>query len=259
VRNGATPAARDEGSRFAYQGAPHGLQASRHGAGLAGDGSTGRTCSRSCARGSRSSTGVQNATNQGRPLRQDSMKRARSDVVTGMLTAVGSAPTRPYHESPSPTATKVSVAVGYLRAFVTLMVLAQHAMLAYHPFAPVPEASLATEPRSWLAFPIADSQRSSAFLVVMTFNDIFGMSLMFFLSGLFVWQSLERNGSGAFLRRRVVRLGVPFVVAATVLTPLAYYPSYLVRSTTPSFAGFRDEWLAMGMWPGAAGPAWFLW
>src|SRR5262249_28323233 len=95
--------------------------------------------------------------------------------------------------------------------------------------------------------------------LLMTFTDIFGMSLMFFLSGLFVWQSLERNGSRAFFRRRIVRLGVPFMVAATVLTPLAYYPSYLVQSTAPSFSGFRDEWLSMGIWPGAAGPAWFLW
>ena len=34
-------------------------------------------------------------------------------------------------------------AAGYLRAFVTVMVVAHHAVLAYHPFAPPPPASLA--------------------------------------------------------------------------------------------------------------------
>ena len=29
-------------------------------------------------------------------------------------------------------------AVGYVRAFLTLLVVAHHAMLAYHPFAPGP-------------------------------------------------------------------------------------------------------------------------
>ena len=31
-----------------------------------------------------------------------------------------------------------SRAVGYVRAFITLLVVAHHAMLAYHPFAPRP-------------------------------------------------------------------------------------------------------------------------
>lgn len=35
-----------------------------------------------------------------------------------------------------------NVAIGYLRAFVTMLVVAHHAALAYHPFAPAPVASL---------------------------------------------------------------------------------------------------------------------
>ena len=49
------------------------------------------------------------------------------------------------------------------------------------------------------------------------------MALMFLLSGLFVWPSLERKGGARFLRDRVLRLGVPFAVAAGILMPLAYY------------------------------------
>lgn len=180
-------------------------------------------------------------------------------MLPGQLERIAPAAAPSHREVPRGSAANPSLAIGYLRAFVTLMVLAQHSMLAYHPFAPVPLSSLAIEPRSWLAFPVVDSRRSSFFLLLLTFNDIFGMSLMFYLSGLFVWQSLERKGSRVFLRDRVVRLGIPFVVAAIVLTPLAYYPSYLATTAHPSVSGFREEWLAMGIWPAAAGPAWFIW
>jgi acyltransferase-like protein len=149
------------------------------------------------------------------------------------------------------------LATGNLRAFLTVMVLAHHAVLAYHPQAPAPPASLVAEPRWWGAFPIVDSQRWAGFGLLTLFNDIFFMALMFFLSGLFVWSSLQRKGSGGFLRDRALRLGVPFVVAAAVLAPLAYYPAYLQASADPSFSAFWRQWLALGNWP--AGPAWFIW
>jgi hypothetical protein len=106
-----------------------------------------------------------------------------------------------------------NVAIGYLRAFVTVLVLAHHAALAYHPFAPAPSTSLVTQPRLWPAFPVVDAQRWSGFSLLVGFNDTFFMSLMFFLSGLFVLKSLQRKGSEAFLRDRTLRLGLPFVVA----------------------------------------------
>jgi peptidoglycan/LPS O-acetylase OafA/YrhL len=149
-----------------------------------------------------------------------------------------------------------NVAIGYLRAFVTVLVLAHHAALAYHGFAPAPSTSLVTQPRLWLAFPVVDAQRWSGFTLLVGFNDIFFMSLMFFLSGLFVWKSLQRKGSGAFLLDRALRLGLPFVVAAALVAPLAYYPAYL-QTGHRGLAGFWQQWISLGNWP--AGPAWFVW
>jgi hypothetical protein len=40
-----------------------------------------------------------------------------------------------------------SLSIGYLRAFITVLVVAHHAVLAYHPFAPPAPMSLGTEPR----------------------------------------------------------------------------------------------------------------
>ena len=163
--------------------------------------------------------------------------------------------------APGPQAHAASVprhiAAGYLRAFVTVLVVAHHAVLAYHPFAPPPPASLAAEPRWWQAFPVVDSQRWTGFSLFAAFNDTFFMSLMFFLSGLFVWHSLQRKGAGKFVRDRVARLGVPFVLAAALIAPLAYYPTYLQMATRGGFAGFWRQWFSLGVWP--AGPAWFVW
>jgi peptidoglycan/LPS O-acetylase OafA/YrhL len=147
--------------------------------------------------------------------------------------------------------------LGYLRAFIVVLVVAHHAALAYHPFAPPPPASLITQPRFWQAFPVVDPARGSWAALFTGFNDTFFMSLMFLLSGLFVWSGLKRKGAAAFLRGRLLRLGLPFIVAAGLLAPLAYYPTYLQIPSHSGFDGFVHQWLSLGAWP--AGPAWFIW
>lgn len=149
-----------------------------------------------------------------------------------------------------------NVSLGYLRAAVTVLVVAHHAVLAYVSFAPPPPASLVTQPRWWAAFPVVDKAHWDGFGLLVGFNDTFFMSLMFFLSGLFVWNSLERKGTRKFLRDRTVRLGIPFLAAAAIVAPVAYFPSYLMTGAEPAISGFLREWLALGQWP--AGPAWFI-
>ena len=147
--------------------------------------------------------------------------------------------------------------IGYLRAFVTVLVLAHHALFAYNPAPPPPARSLLEVPRWWRAFPILDDERLAGAMLFNAFTDIFFMSLMFFVSGLFVWKSLRRKGSGVFLRDRALRLGVPFLVAALLLAPVAYYPTYLAMTPEPTVVDYTRQWLALGEWP--AGPAWFIW
>jgi peptidoglycan/LPS O-acetylase OafA/YrhL len=148
--------------------------------------------------------------------------------------------------------------LAYLRAFLTVLVVAHHAALAYHPFAPPVPSSLRTPPLLFAAFPIVDAQKWPAAPLFVGFNDSFFMSLMFLISGVFVPASLGRKGVSAFLRDRALKLGIPFVASAAVLAPLAYYPSYLQTGPADaSAAAFVREWLAIGSWP--AGPAWFLW
>jgi Acyltransferase family len=150
-----------------------------------------------------------------------------------------------------------TLSVDRLRSAVTLLVLAHHSVLAYHPYAPPPAASFADPPRMWAAFPVVDTSKWAGIDVFVGFNEGFFMSLMFFIGGLFVWSGLKRKGAGGFFTDRLVRLGIPFVFASALLAPLAYFPSYLQSGGEGGLTGFISAWLALPVWN--SGPAWFLW
>jgi surface polysaccharide O-acyltransferase-like enzyme len=157
---------------------------------------------------------------------------------------------------PRRTASPTSVALENLRGIVILIVLAFHAALAYVSFAP-PLSDFSSPPFTWRGFPILDDHRFFGFDLFCAWQDIYLMSLMFFLSGLFVWPSLMRKKNAVFLRDRLVRLGVPFLFGILIVMPLASYPSYSVTALDPSLAGYLDKLFALPFWP--VGPLWFLW
>ncbi len=152
---------------------------------------------------------------------------------------------------------RASWALDNLRAFVILLVLSFHSVLAYLDFLPASPFAFDDPPYLWRAFPVVDQTRWFGFDLFCAWQDVFLMSLFFFLSGLFVWPSLKRKGTWIFLHDRVLRLGVPFALVVTLLMPLANYPTYLQTATDPSFIGFWRHWLALPFWP--CGPMWFLW
>ena len=149
-----------------------------------------------------------------------------------------------------------NVALGYLRGFLVVLVLAHHSVLAYVDSPPPVASSLLSKPQWWRAFMVVDAQHWLGFSLFTGFNDDFFMSLMFFVSGLFVWASLKRKGNASFISDRMRRLGIPFLFAAIVVAPIAYYPAYLMTGEN-GVGGYVREWLAFGDWP--TGPAWFIW
>jgi len=156
-----------------------------------------------------------------------------------------------------PIIPRASWALDNLRAFVILLVLSFHSVLAYLDFLPASPFPFDEPPYLWRAFPVVDHARFIGFDLFCAWQDVFLMSLFFFLSGLFVWPSLKRKGTRVFLHDRVLRLGLPFALVVTLLMPLANYPTYLQTASDPSFIGFWRHWLALPFWP--CGPMWFLW
>lgn len=149
-----------------------------------------------------------------------------------------------------------SLALSNLRAVTILVVLAFHSILAYLASLPAAPYRFGDGDHRWQAFPIVDQQRWIGFDLFCAWQYVSMMALMFFLSGLFVAPSLARKGSGAFLGRRLLRIGAPLVLVILFLTPLAYYPAYRTTGADAGFAAFQREWLALPFWP--PGPQWFL-
>jgi hypothetical protein len=146
---------------------------------------------------------------------------------------------------------KTSLALYNLRGFVILVLVAFHSSFAYLAYNPTPQ------PRYYPPPLISDSHRWIGFDLFCASQYIYVMQLMFLLSGLFVWSSLQRRGKARFLYGRFWRLGVPFLVGALLMMPLAHYPIYRLNTVHPSWSGFFTEWLALPFWP--TGHLWFLW
>jgi glucans biosynthesis protein C len=74
----------------------------------------------------------------------------------------------------------------YLRSFLTVLVVAHHSSLAYTTFAHFNKDAYILS-----THPVVDTVRSKGLDIFEDFNDIFFMSLLFLISGLFVVKSLE--------------------------------------------------------------------
>ena len=131
-----------------------------------------------------------------------------------------------------------------------MLVVAHHAALAYNTFSHYNPSNYVRS-----TAPVVDAVRSTPLDCLVAWNDLFFMSLMFLISGLFVAPSITRKGISQFLVDRTKRLGIPFVIAVTLLIPIAYYPSWLLSDTAHQ-GGFLRRFFTIDGW--SPGPLWFV-
>lgn len=143
------------------------------------------------------------------------------------------------------------ISLDYLRATLVLMVVAHHSSLAYTTFAHF-------NPIDYLSstHPVVDSSRWLFLDYAENFNDVFFMSLLFCISGLFVWPALQRYGVLKFLRQRLMRLGIPFILGSFFIMPLAYYVSWQLTGNDAGYFAFWKQFILTTWIPG---PLWFIW
>jgi fucose 4-O-acetylase-like acetyltransferase len=139
----------------------------------------------------------------------------------------------------APKAKARNLSLDRARTFLTLVVLLHHAVIPYTHFGH-------TDQTSWIGFD-----------VVVLATDSFFMAMFFFLSGLFTWPGIARKAPSVFLRDRLLRLGLPFAIAALTVIPLAYYAIALRENPELGFAAFWWKTVTVGPWP--SGPIWFVW
>lgn len=156
----------------------------------------------------------------------------------------------------SPSMKTNLIAIDYLRAFMTVVVLLIHSSLAYVSFAPSAMHAFTNKPYLWVNYPVMDSQRWMGFDIIFLYGEHFLLGLMFLVAGLFIWPSIARKGRKGYLLGRFKRLGLPLVVVVALCSPLAYYPSYALRANNPAVGAYFEQWLSLDFW--SPGPCWFI-
>src|SRR5436190_22091638 len=130
-----------------------------------------------------------------------------------------------------PKAKARNSALDRARSFLTLLVLIHHAVIPYTHFGH-------TDPKSWPGFD-----------AIVLATDSFFMVMFFFLSGLFVWPSVRHKPPRSFLGDRLLRLGLPFAIAALTIIPIAYYAIALRQQPDLGFPAFWWNMVTAGPWP----------
>jgi glucan biosynthesis protein C len=109
--------------------------------------------------------------------------------------------------------------IDYLRSINILGTVFFHSFLAYSPFVQGIDVSYLVN------FPFVDTGTSIQYAdLILLLRPMFSMQLMFFISGLFAWRSLQKRGCRGYLVNRFMRLIIPLLVLAVVLMPITYLP-----------------------------------
>ena len=133
-----------------------------------------------------------------------------------------------------------------LRSALVILVVVHHAAIIYG----------AATPFYYVEPPFDEPLAYIILLTFALFNQAWFMGALFLISGYFTPGSYDRKGSGAFLKSRLVRLGIPLIFFIFILSPLSsigYWqmPSYLTGIDDPLTWGAYPYLLGMG-------PLWFV-
>jgi hypothetical protein len=112
---------------------------------------------------------------------------------------------------------------------------------------------------SWYVNDGADPDEVARFLFILWQGHLqsFFMGILFLIGGYFAERSLARKGPGAFLRERLLRLGVPTLFYMVVLNPLINLVINPAGYDIPSPGRSYARYLASFRFLGGNGPMWF--
>ncbi len=138
--------------------------------------------------------------------------------------------------------------VDNIRLVMIILVVCHHAVISYcdigawyykEPLAPGPVTTF-------------------LFFLFLSFNQSFFMGTLFALAGYFAANALWRKGSGAFVRGRLLRLGVPTLFYMIVLDPLTVYLAHVREfHSLGDFTAMYGRFLSTAGILAGTGPMWF--
>lgn len=132
----------------------------------------------------------------------------------------------------------------HLRAALVIFVVVHHISLMYSAAG----AFYYIEPPPPAVFP--NGLLRLLLFIFVEFNQAFFMGALFLIAGYFSPASFDRKGPGPYARDRLIRLGVPTLVFALVLSPIAMIGLYVMPSSLTGITGPFT-------WRPGIGPLWF--
>jgi ABC-type multidrug transport system permease subunit len=140
--------------------------------------------------------------------------------------------------------------IDHWRAFLAILVVLHHASLVYG-------ASL--DGYYYVEPPFTSPQAFCWLLLFAVVNQGWFMGAFFLIAGYFTPGSLDRRGAGAFLKDKMVRLGIPLLVFYFVFSPIAFIGYFLMppeKTEIMTPLTWDIFWKAYPDFIGL-GPAWF--
>jgi ABC-type multidrug transport system permease subunit len=141
--------------------------------------------------------------------------------------------------------------IDHWRAFLAILVVLHHISLVYG-------ASL--QGYYYVEPPFTNPQAFVWLLVYALVNQGWFMGAFFLIAGYFTPGSFERKGTGAFLKDKLLRLGIPILVFYFVLGPISFIGYYLMPVELTGITtqlSWESFWKAYPEFIGL-GPVWFL-
>lgn len=154
------------------------------------------------------------------------------------------------HAPPAPAAAPAGAPrtrlhhIDNLRVALTVLVVLHHAALTYSNI-PV-----------WYYLEPAGDATAGLLDVFIILNQTYFMGLFFLLSGYFTPGAADRRGGRGFVRERLVRLGVPFLLFVLLLRPVLMIPPYQ-GAVAEGLLGDLPFWL-FAIVAYDPGPMWFV-
>lgn len=137
--------------------------------------------------------------------------------------------------------------VDHVRTFVILLVVNMHACVTY------------SHVGDWYIVAQRDPTMPEKipFIVWQGMLQAFFMGLLFFVSGYFAHGSIQRRGPAAFVRERLVRLGVPTLFYMLLVHPFVLLVLNPWHHRWGNWGTFYAQYLRTGRFLASSGPLWF--
>lgn len=117
-----------------------------------------------------------------------------------------------------------------LRWLFVLFVILEHSSNAY---------------RNLIWWPVADTDTSIIAGWVSAFSDAFAMPLLFYVAGYFAIPTIRKKGTLLFLRGKLKRLGIPWVLCIITICPVLPLIYHFTRNGLSLTMSYWDLWVVL--------------